>query len=103
MSWRRMLFRGAAVFVRVGDDGRLALDGDGRAEMKYREGDTKSYRPAPANLAPLAGGDAPAANGTTDGGQRAAAAGRARPHATRKPAAPALPRAGTAALEVWTD
>jgi ribonuclease HI len=34
----------------MGDDGRPVLDAEGRAEMKYRETDTKTYRPSPKNL-----------------------------------------------------
>lgn len=52
MPWQRMMFRNDPVWVLVGDDGRLVLDRDGRAEMKYRETDTKTYRPGPANLLP---------------------------------------------------
>jgi len=50
MPWQRMFFRNDAVFVLVGDDGRPVVDREGRAEMKYRETDTKTYRPGPANL-----------------------------------------------------
>jgi ribonuclease HI len=85
-----MRFKGEAVFVRADDHGRPVLDGDGRAEMKYRESDAKSYRPAPGNLFPDAGGD--------------------RPHPTLAPKRhpPAPKRAHTAkshepALEIWTD
>ena len=52
-----MSFKGQTVLVRVGDDGRPVLDAEGRAEMKYRESDTRSYRPSPQNL--LAAADAP--------------------------------------------
>jgi ribonuclease HI len=58
MPWQKMLFREESVWVRVGDDGRPALDRDGRAEMKYRESDSKSYRPGPANLRPDPNGGA---------------------------------------------
>ena len=54
MSWSRMSFKGQPVWVRVGVDGRPFLDSEGRAEMKYRQEDGKSYRPSPSNLAPLA-------------------------------------------------
>src|SRR5688572_15839764 len=97
-SWRRMLFKGDPVFVRVGADGRMALDGSGRAEMKYREADTKSYRPAPANLVPAPEGGPDVAGG-------AGRPGEARPSLTRKPAARpaakrALPDAGAGAVEI---
>ena len=55
-----MMFRNDPVWVLVGEDGRMVLDRDGRAEMKYRESDSKSYRPGPANLSPAPEG---AANG----------------------------------------
>jgi ribonuclease HI len=51
-----MSFRGQPVWVRVGADQRPVLDSEGRAEMKYRQEDGKSYRPAPSNLAPLTEG-----------------------------------------------
>jgi ribonuclease HI len=46
-----MTFKGQPVWVHTGDDGCPVLDAEGRAEMKYRESDTKSYRPSPQNLA----------------------------------------------------
>ena len=45
-----MTFKGQPVWVHTGDDGRPVLDAEGRAEMKYREGDTRTYRPSPQNL-----------------------------------------------------
>jgi ribonuclease HI len=51
-----MLFRNDPVWVLVGDDGRPVLDSGGRAEMKYRENDSKSYRPGVANLSPAPDG-----------------------------------------------
>ncbi|MES1172301.1 MAG: RNase H family protein [Bacteroidota bacterium] len=98
MPWRKMLFRNDPVWINVDDDGRPVLDGTGRAEMKYRETDTKTYRPGPANLSPAPDGGGPT-----------------------MPAAPALPPAGLAAskktrgapsgirpdgqgaIQVWTD
>ena len=70
MSWSRMSFKGQPVWVRVGADQRPVLDSEGRAEMKYRQEDGKSYRPSPSNLAPLA-----------ERGEPARAAGRAPPRA----------------------
>jgi ribonuclease HI len=52
MGWAQMRFRGQAVWVRVDTQGRLVLDRDGRAEMKYRQEDARSYRPSPGNLEP---------------------------------------------------
>jgi ribonuclease HI len=54
MTWSRMSFKGQVVWVRADEGGRLALDADGRAEMKYRETDTRTYRPLPQNLGPAA-------------------------------------------------
>jgi ribonuclease HI len=53
MSWVRMKFKGEVVWVRVNPAGRPVLDGSGRAEMKYRQEDTKVYRPSGANLIPV--------------------------------------------------
>ena len=50
MPWQKMLFRGDVVSVLVDEKGRALVGPDGRAEMRYRENDTKSYRPDPANL-----------------------------------------------------
>jgi ribonuclease HI len=70
MAWARMQFKGQTVWVRVDGRGKLVLDSDGRAEMKYREDDTRVYRPAPSNLlrdgvegaaGPARGGGAPKA------------------------------------------
>jgi ribonuclease HI len=58
MPWQRMFFRNDAVFVLVGDDGRPVVDSEGRAEMKYRESDSKTYRPGPSNLSVDPGGAA---------------------------------------------
>jgi ribonuclease HI len=52
MSWVRMKFKGEPVWVRVNPSGRPILDSSGRAEMKYRQEDTKIYRPSGANLIP---------------------------------------------------
>jgi ribonuclease HI len=53
MPWQKMSFRGELVSVLVDDEGRAVLGRDGRAEMKYRENDPKSYRPDAANLSPV--------------------------------------------------
>ena len=99
-----MRFRDQQVWVRADDGGRLILDGDGRAEMKYRESDEKSYRPSPGNLAAVekGGGSAP-----VDKSARSAPAGRgarsapARRELARRPPTDLQRIAG--ALEVWTD
>ena len=45
-----MSFKGQVVWVRVEGGGQPVLDAEGRAEMKYRESDTRTYRPSPLNL-----------------------------------------------------
>jgi ribonuclease HI len=52
MAWSRMLFKGEPVWVRVDAAGRAVLDSAGRAEMKYRAEDTRTYRPSGSNLQP---------------------------------------------------
>jgi ribonuclease HI len=91
MTWSQMRFRGQAVWVRVDAQGKLVLDRDGRAEMRYRPEDSRSYRPSPGNLEPLdaAGGEAP---------PPAPARPRSAPRQA-KPAGEAPP--GT--LHLWTD
>jgi ribonuclease HI len=105
MSWARMLFKDQAVWVRVGADGRPVLDSEGRAEMKYREADERSYRPAAGNLAALTG---PAPPEPARRAARAGAAGRAASGGSSGRAAkrPVLPRPLAKpgeAIHVWTD
>ena len=92
-----MIFRDDPVWVHVDDNGRLVLDRDGRAEMKYRESDTKTYRPGPANLTPdpTAGPPRALETGPSDGAKAGPSAKK--PH-----------RAGHQApegdvLQIWTD
>ncbi len=91
MAWVRMRFKDQQVWVRADETGKPILDTTGRAEMKYRETDTKSYRPSLGNLLPDAAGGiiadmpAPAKRPTA----RPAAA---RPQASTEPA-----------TEIWTD
>jgi ribonuclease HI len=88
-----MRFKGGQVFVRADESGRPVLDAEGRAEMKYRESDAKSYRPLPGNLMPD-GGAPPTVT--------AAPPARKRPHAeTAKKRAPSAGHHG--AVEIWTD
>jgi ribonuclease HI len=54
-----MRFKDQSVWVRADSAGKLVLDGAGRAEMKYRETDEKSYRPSASNLLPDADGGPP--------------------------------------------
>jgi ribonuclease HI len=84
-----MRFKGEYVWVRADEAGRPALDADGRAEMKYRESDAKSYRPLPGNLMP------------DDGTAPPPAPERKRPRL--EPARKREPSLGGAAVEIWTD
>ncbi len=81
-----MRFKGEIVYVRTDESGRPVLDPAGRAEMKYRESDAKSYRPHPTNLIPD-DGPAPAADTP----------------ATQPPARHARLVPGRPAVEIWTD
>ena len=107
MPWQKMLFRDEPVWVRVGDDGRMVLDRDGRAEMKYRESDSKSYRPGPANLRPDPnGGPARELGGVESGGDSAgvgSAGGDAAAPARGKSRKAAPPAHDPDALQIWTD
>ena len=97
-----MKFKGERVWVRADSSGKPALDGTGRAEMKYRETDNKSYRPLALNLLPDedGGGEAvsfQSASGSASAPSRSRAPAAARPHAyTRSDAS------GNA-VELWTD
>jgi ribonuclease HI len=99
MSWSRMRFRGQQVWIKVDAQGRPALDSEGRAEMKYRPEDSKSYRPSLSNLAPDGGPQE--VRDQPDGGAGAAP----RPARARRTAAP--PKrpgpAGPDTIHVWTD
>src|SRR5256885_12721122 len=93
MAWAKMRFRDQDVWVRVDAAGRPALDGSGRAEMKYRETDEKSYRPSVGNLTPIAGAEATPRD----------LAEPARRGARRASKTPALPEAVAGRFDVWTD
>jgi len=97
-----MRFKGGVVWVRADESGKLVLDTDGRAEMKYRESDAKSYRPSPANLTPDSGEGPPSSAGLGLGAgeapRKTARAARAHHEATGK--TNGLP---TNAVEIWTD
>ena len=82
-----MSFKGQTVWVRVDDRGRLVLDPEGRAEMKYRESDTRTYRPSPQNLV------------AATGAQPAKPARRSREGREEKLA----PFSSAEAVHVWTD
>jgi ribonuclease HI len=96
MAWSRMSFKGQTVWVRTDEGGSPVLDADGRAEMKYRETDERSYRPSVGNLGPAsAGASSPA--------PRPAAPSRAATPAA-KPRTAALGKAAPGDIvHVWTD
>ena len=100
MPWQKMLFRNEAVWILVGDDGRPVLDRDGRAEMKYREGDTKSYRPGLANLSLVPGAPSVAPAPVQALKARSGAADKTPREA---PADGAVVSRGEAPMAVWTD
>jgi ribonuclease HI len=95
MPWQKMLFRNEPVWVLVDGDGRPVLDREGRAEMKYREGDTKSYRPGAANLTPADGAGPPRDLPAASQAVRRKSGGGATPSAP--------PDRDPNALEIWTD
>jgi ribonuclease HI len=107
MPWQRMMFRNDTVWVLVDEASRPVLGPDGRAEMKYRENDSKSYRPAASNLTPMS--DEPSAAPRLSASDRPRpATPRARPASARStaPAARSAAAAGSSGhppLEVWTD
>jgi ribonuclease HI len=87
-----MRFKGEQVWARADESGQLVLDAEGRAEMKYRETDTKSYRPSPGNLIPDPGG--PPGAPSPERKRRASSAAKAPAKA---------PLSGGSAVEIWTD
>jgi ribonuclease HI len=102
-----MSFKGQSVLVRVDDQGQPVLDTDGRAEMKYRESDSRTYRPSPQNLGSMSGADArsgSAGTGDTQASSARSVGASARPP---RPARQSPGRASTAdngqAVHVWTD
>ena len=86
------------MWVRADDAGRPILDAGGRAEMKYRESDPKSYRPAIGNLVRDADDDGAKAHGEAADAAPAPAPAPARP----RPAA-LVPASGAGAVQIWTD
>jgi ribonuclease HI len=85
-----MRFKGERVWVLADESGKLTLDESGRAEMKYRETDNKSYRPFAGNLVPDEGGETRSSSTT-----RSAPV----PVVTRKK----NKDVGGPAMELWTD
>ena len=99
-----MRFKGGLVWVRADESGALVLDNDGRAEMKYRESDAKSYRPSPGNLTPDPGDAAPLPETPrevlkSEAGKEAGKTARA-PRAAKVSKGGGLP---AGAVEIWTD
>ncbi len=99
-----MRFKGGLVWVRADESGALVLDNDGRAEMKYRESDAKSYRPSPGNLTPDSGEAAPLPEAPRE--VLRSEAGKEPGKAARAPRAAAASKGGglpAGAVEIWTD
>jgi len=92
-----MIFRDDPVWVHVDDNGRPVLDRDGRAEMKYRESDTKTYRPGPANLTPdpTAGPPRELQAGASDGAKAGTSAKKSHRGGHQIPESDVL--------QIWTD
>jgi ribonuclease HI len=91
-----MRFKGEQVWARADESGQLVLDAEGRAEMKYRETDSKSYRPSPGNLVPAEGGapsdPPPERKRPRPGGAKAPSRGTSK-----------APSSAGSAIEIWTD
>jgi ribonuclease HI len=92
-----MRFRGQTVWVRVDAQGKPVLDRDGRAEMRYRPEDARSYRPSPGNLEPPQPGDEAGTGDKPVGGTSPPPRARG----ARRPAP--LSEAGPDTLHLWTD
>lgn len=90
-----MRFRGDVVWVRADEQGKLVLDSDGRAEMRYRQTDERAYRPSPRNLEADTGADSVRAPDDL-----APDAGVASKH--EAPARPAR-ISSTETIAIWTD
>jgi ribonuclease HI len=93
-----MRFKGERVWVRADEAGKMALDEGGRAEMKYRESDNKSYRPFGGNLIPDEDGGAEAPSMATF-----ASASTSPPPSAAAPAKKKSAAGGEPAVELWTD
>jgi ribonuclease HI len=89
-----MRFKGERVWIRADETGKPELDSGGRAEMKYRESDSKSYRPFAGNLEPDGDG------GEVEVKSFASSTGTSTSASTKATAS--VKRDGKA-LELWTD
>jgi ribonuclease HI len=96
-----MRFKGQMVFARTDDGGRLVLDADGRAEMKYRETDERSYRPSPQNLAPDSGA-APVPSSPKPSSKSPSPSSAPTRSAKPRATPPGKPMSGDI-VHVWTD
>jgi len=105
MPWQKMRFKDQTVWVNADDNGKPVVDAEGRAEMRYRENDVKSYRPAASNLGTPSANDPPPATGARKSATAAkAVATRIKKAATKAPMGADLtgkPLAG--AIAIWTD
>jgi len=86
MPFKEMSFKGGKVYVEIDEQGELVLD-NGRAIMRYRKDDARTYNPWPNNLEP-AGTKKKAAKAKPNKGGGAAAAGASTPEG---------------AIVAWTD
>jgi ribonuclease HI len=90
--------------VLADESGRLVLDADGRAEMKYRETDPKSYRPGPGNLLPDDGtGEEPRARAFAPRANAATGPTKKKPAAVGGSSRGQEPPHAAGAIEIWTD
>jgi len=94
-----MRFKGEVVYVQTDESGRPVLDSAGRAEMKYRESDAKSYRPHPTNLLPLPADEGPAPSPGSSGKEALAPEEASKEQPKKRP----KPASGSGAVEIWTD
>ena len=101
MAWQQMRFKNQLVFVAVDEKGKPLLDSDGRAEMKYRASDPRSYRPVPQNLFPAGPGTpkAPISRRPRNPGQR----GQPKSAPAKRPKANKSAPMPDHAIAVWTD
>ncbi len=82
--------------MRADENGKPELDSGGRAEMKYRETDTKSYKPFAGNLLPDDEGSPSSSSSPLSSSSPRSSAPR--PSARFK-----APTSGAPAVELWTD
>ena len=98
-----MRFKGERVFVKADESGKPELDGAGRAEMKYRETDSKSYRPSAGNLLPDNDVSAPSSSSSSSSSPSSFLSASSSPSSPRPKARAKTAAPGGPALELWTD